>query len=224
MMRQAAHIPRCAHAKNEPQKAHIGRDMMNKCWLMTAASGLVIMDSPAYADASAGSISSEADVSQAEPVGANEILVVAQRRSERSQDVPVTVIAASGDLLSDVNIQNVQEIGKLVTGVQFGRGATAVMPFIRGVGTSQRSVPAESSIAAYIDGVYVPRLNPAILRLNSISAVEVLKGPQGTLFGRNSSGGLIHIVTKTPEPGIAPEMKAELGYGNFDTVTATGYG
>jgi len=107
-------------------------------------------------------------------------------------------------------------------GLQAGRVNGNAVPFIRGVGSNSTTVGTENSIATYIDGVYYPALMSGIQDFNNVERVEVLKGPQGTLFGRNATGGLIHIVTKDPE--YDPSMRIRLGYGNYDTSATNFYG
>jgi iron complex outermembrane recepter protein len=112
--------------------------------------GMAFAVSPARAQNAAS-----ADAESA--TGLAEIVVTAQRRTERLQDVPVTVSAVSANMLADNNILSAQQIGELVSGVVMTSGNTSVMPFIRGIGSSQRTAPAESSVATYIDGIYVQR-------------------------------------------------------------------
>lgn len=152
-----------------------------------------------------------------------EVIVTAQRRSENLQSVPVTVNAFSADTLADNNVKSALDIGKLDTSVIVQAVDGNVLPFIRGVGTPLVTMGNESSIAVYLDGNYQTRLNPALLLLNNVDRIEILKGPQGTLFGRNASGGLVNIITSDPEPGDPTAAKATLGYGNYNTLYGTGY-
>src|SRR5690606_24951005 len=80
----------------------------------------------------------------------------------------------------------------------------------------------EPSVATYIDGVYNPNANANLASFNDIDRIEVLKGPQGTLFGRNATGGLVHIITK--DPSHEPEARLKIGYGNYDTFESGLYG
>lgn len=152
-----------------------------------------------------------------------EVIVTAQRREERLQDVPVAVTALSTEMLSQANVQTALDIGKVASGVILQPNATAVTAFVRGMGNNQTTVGNEASNALYIDGIYYTRIAPALLRLNNIERVEVLKGPQGTLFGRNATGGLINIITAEPQPGSAPEGKLSVGYAKYDTYEVSGY-
>jgi iron complex outermembrane receptor protein len=155
--------------------------------------------------------------------GVEQVVVTAERRSENQQSVPITVGAYNSQTLTAYNVNTAMDIGKLDTGVVVQAVDGNVLPFIRGVGTPLVTMGNESSIAVYVDGVYQTRLNPAMLLLNNVDRIEVLKGPQGTLFGRNASGGLINIITADPVPGDPDIGKATLGYGNYSTFYGSGY-
>jgi iron complex outermembrane receptor protein len=150
-----------------------------------------------------------------------DIIVTAQRREERLQDVPISAMAFSADSLAKTNISSAMELTRLVPGLTMTSSGGTLLPFIRGVGNPSTSFGNEASVPAYVDGVYYMRLSPDFMRMRSIERVEVLKGPQGTLFGRNSSGGLIQLVTRTP--GREPHFEMMGGFGNYDTVSAALY-
>src|SRR5262249_53000639 len=94
-------------------------------------------------------------------------------------------------------------------------------PHLRGVGLSSINAGQENSIATYVDGVYIANPGATLLQLNNISQVEVYKGPQGTLFGRNATGGLINIKTRMPSEALSLDVSA--GYGNYGTEKGTLY-
>lgn len=150
-----------------------------------------------------------------------EITVTAQKRGERLQEVPIAVSAFSGKALADAGITSATELDKVTPGLTATQGGGLVQPFLRGVGNAVISVGNESSTALYIDGVYYSRLPAVFFELSDVERVEVLKGPQGTLFGRNASGGLIHVITR--EPGNAWESNVSVGYGNYDSVRFSGF-
>lgn len=157
-----------------------------------------------------------------QPAGALEtVTVTAQRRSENLQKVPITVQSFDAERLHSSGVNSTVDLGRLTPGLVFGRGVGLGSPFMRGVGTSSNGPGVENSIAVYVDGVYQATKLSAISDITDVERVEVLKGPQGTLFGRNASGGLIHIMTKDPTQD--PEGRIKLGYGNYDTRTASGY-
>ncbi|MFA5630128.1 MAG: TonB-dependent receptor [Porticoccaceae bacterium] len=153
--------------------------------------------------------------------GLEEIIVVAQRRSENLQDVPISIEAIQAEGLDNFNINSAMELPKLVSALNIQESAGSVNLFIRGLGNPATAQGNEASVATYIDGVYYPRLAPELLKLNNVERVEVLKGPQGTLFGRNAVAGLVHIITRDPVEETT--VKAEVGYGNYDSVEASLY-
>jgi iron complex outermembrane receptor protein len=160
---------------------------------------------------------------QAAEGGVGEIIVTAQRRSESQQKVPVSVASANAEELASLNITTAEDLSKIAPSLRVTPEVGSVTVFLRGVGSTITAIGNEASVAVYVDGVYYSRLTPALTRLNSIERVEVLRGPQGTLFGRNSSGGLVNFITKTPTPGQEFEGKVQVGYGNFDTVDGSAY-
>jgi iron complex outermembrane receptor protein len=152
-----------------------------------------------------------------------EIVVTAQKRSQNEQDVPVSVESFSADALASANVNSIMDLSKLDPSLVMNAGQGVANPFIRGSGTLVNNVGDESSVAVYLDGVYLSRVPLSYLDLNSIERVEVLDGPQGTLFGRNSSGGLVQIITRDPSLD-APVLNEQVGYAKYDTVTEQFYG
>lgn len=144
-----------------------------------------------------------------------EITVTAQKREQSLQDVPISVVALTSSALDDRELKNVTDLVVALPGLQFSAGTGSITPFLRGVGNPSSAVGNESSVAMYTDGVYHTRLPIGFFSLNNIERVEVLRGPQGTLFGRNSTAGVVHIITKTPTQETS--VKGSLGYGRFDT-------
>jgi iron complex outermembrane receptor protein len=165
-----------------------------------------------------------APVSEAPPNtagGLEEIIVTAQRRSENLQDVPIAVSAVTASTLETTGVNATTDIPQIVPSVQFTRSGASGLFFVRGVGTTNGSGGEEGANAVYVDGVYMADLSQTVNNFNNIERVEVLKGPQGTLFGRNATGGLIHVITR--EPGDQATLDAELGYGNYGAVTGRAY-
>ncbi|SEJ95452.1 iron complex outermembrane recepter protein [Sphingobium sp. AP50] len=147
--------------------------------------------------------------------GVQDIIVTAQKRAQNLQDVPVAVSAFNDAALEQRGIKDVRELTRVTPGLQVAQGTGVALPFLRGIGSNASAAGNESSVAVYADGVYYTRLPLGFLSLSNIERVEVLKGPQGTLFGRNSSGGVINIVT--PDPSFDFSGHASLGYGNYQT-------
>jgi iron complex outermembrane recepter protein len=159
-----------------------------------------------------------------EPVaGLSEIIVTAQRREEPMQSIPASITAVTAVTLEQADITSAADIGKLVPATMIQETVGTATVFIRGIGSNQLSFGDSPSNAIYIDGVYQTRVSPVMLQLNSVDRIEVLEGPQGTLFGRNSESGLVQIVTRTPEVGSSPHVEADVGYANYRTVDTNLY-
>jgi iron complex outermembrane receptor protein len=153
--------------------------------------------------------------------GLEEIVVTAQHREERLQDVPIAIAAVSANTLKENGVDTSRDLPQIVPSVQFTRSGASGLFFVRGVGTTNAAVGEEGANAVYVDGVYLADLAQTINNFNNIERIEVLKGPQGTLFGRNATGGLIHIITR--EPGDEWKLDGQLGYGNYETINARAY-
>lgn len=153
--------------------------------------------------------------------GLEDIVVTAQRRSERLQNVPVAVTAASAARLAAVGITSTQDLAVVTPGLSAPQTAGYTQPHIRGVGSSTNGPGLEQPVATYIDGVYIAAAPASLLTLNNVDRIEVLKGPQGTLFGRNATGGLIQVITKDPKP--IPAAAFNISYANYRNITADAY-
>jgi len=140
--------------------------------------------------------------------GLEDIVVTAQRREERLQDVPIAMTALSGDALEQSGITNTQQLTQAIPNLVMTSAGSSYQAVIRGVGTRGVTQGDESNVALYVDGVYQPDQTAANFEFLGIQRVEVLRGPQGTLFGRNATGGLINIVTL--DPSFTPSLDAEL--------------
>ncbi len=152
----------------------------------------------------------------------DEVVVTAQRREQNLQDVPISVSAITAASLGEFQITDTVQIQQLVPGLTINKNLLNATPFLRGVGQAGGSFGVDSPVAGYIDGFYLASPTASVFSLNNVSRVEVLKGPQGTLFGRNATGGVIQIVTKNPSD--APALDATAGYERFDTTTFNLYG
>ena len=150
-----------------------------------------------------------------------EITVTAQRRAERQQDVPIADTAITFSEAQKRGIVDTTSLTMAVPGLVINHTANEGNIFIRGVGTNLFGPASEQTVAVYVDGVYMPSPEANLFSFNNIDRVEVLKGPQGTLFGRNTTGGVVQIITR--EPSQTPGGDISLGYANYDTVSAQGY-
>ena len=151
-----------------------------------------------------------------------EIIVTAQRRSENMQEVPIAVTAVTANMAERLNLFNIENLSQNTPGFVYNRMASgAATPYIRGVGTSSVTAGNEPSVATYLDDVYIPTSSGTLSEFLSIESIEILKGPQGTLFGRNATGGVIHVHTRNPSH--EPMADISVGYGNFDTLSGKFY-
>jgi iron complex outermembrane receptor protein len=148
--------------------------------------------------AMSGPALAQATASASQTASVSEVVVTAQRRSELLKDVPLTVVAVSGAQLQAAGVTTVRDLGAVVSGYTIGGSGFTAQPAIRGVSTFIADGETQSPNALYIDGVYQPLFTGLNAELSDIDRVEVLKGPQGTLFGRNATGGAILLSTKAP--------------------------
>jgi iron complex outermembrane receptor protein len=154
-------------------------------------------------------------------VGLDEIVVTAQRRAERAQDVPITLTAISAEQIGQNDVRTLADVAKLMSSVRIDYEGAFAQPTIRGVGTNFVATGTGSNVGLYIDGFYSPNALAEDFELLNVGSVEVLKGPQGTLFGRNSTGGAILVTTS--EPSKDPRGTAEVSYGSYNTQRYQGY-
>ncbi|MGK2911801.1 MAG: TonB-dependent receptor [Sphingobium sp.] len=145
--------------------------------------------------------------------------MTAQKRAERLQDVPIAVNAATGQQLVNSGIQEMQQLNALVPGLNVTTTIGTFIPSLRGITTGSNVV--ENPVALYIDGVYLPNQREGMRDLADIEQITVLKGPQGTLFGRNATAGVIQITTR--RPSFDPQGEFKLGYGSYQTVRGSAY-
>lgn len=177
---------------------------------------------------SAGAVQAQdAEQAQAEArpqqQGIETIVVTARKQAEDLQTTPVTVSAFTETALANRGIVDNSDLGKFTPNVVFDTsssfaGADTFQAFIRGVGQSDFALNTDPGVGLYIDGVYFARAPGAVIDLLDIERVEVLKGPQGTLFGRNSIGGAVNVITKTP--GDFFSVSGELTYGQRNRMEA----
>jgi iron complex outermembrane receptor protein len=145
-----------------------------------------------------------------------EVVVTAQRRSENLQSVPIAITALTAQNLASQGITDTQKLELVTPGLVFSTFNGAGQPYIRGIGADQLSVAGESAVAFYIDGVYRPTIYALNQDFFDIERVEILEGPQGTLYGRNATGGAINIITRDPTANF--DGAALLWYGAHETV------
>ena len=128
----------------------------------------------------------------------NEIIVTAQKVKQNLQDVPITIAAVSGSDLAKANVTTMYDLPTLVSGLVWANEGAWVTPSIRGISTTDTSDGAPSPVAIYVDGVYQPASSATLMDLPDIASIQVLKGPQGTLYGQNAVAGAIVVETRGP--------------------------
>ncbi|WP_028658238.1 TonB-dependent receptor [Novosphingobium sp. B-7] len=161
--------------------------------------------------------------SQSGAVGQGDIVVTAQRRSENIQDVPITIEAFSGDSLKKLGVEAAADLGKIATNVVVslpqGAGNQPAIT-IRGIGLNVNNSNNSGPNGIYVDEFYLSAPTSQAFAMFDLDRVEVLKGPQGTLYGRNTSGGAINFITAKPTNTFEGYLDAR--YGNFDTSQISG--
>ncbi|WP_041558410.1 TonB-dependent receptor [Novosphingobium sp. PP1Y] len=164
-------------------------------WALAASTSAMALLSPALASAQE----------------VEEIIVTAQKVKENAQSVPIAISAVSGDRLEQTGATSLENITRIVPSVTFRKGTTSANSAIvmRGVGTITFSIAAEPSVSTVVDGVVLSRSGQAFMDLVDADRLEVLRGPQGTLFGKNASAGLVNIVSKGGTDTLQAEAKAE---------------
>lgn len=190
----------------------------------TGALGVLLMCSASIAHAETAATVEGAEADQASTAaGANEIIVTAQRRSERLQDVPISISAVGAEELSKIGGSDITALRGAVPGLNISSTAgvnVSNLISIRGVGGLPSAIGASMATAIYLDGVFLSRPDAAFFSLDDVERIEVLRGPQGTLYGRNATAGAINIITR--EPGDTLEGGFDISTGNYKTIVARG--
>ena len=150
-----------------------------------------------------------------------EIMVTARKKEESLQDVPIAVSVYAGAFLEQSRIDDVSDLLAQIPGVGYGQPMKSFTPLgIRG-GSSQDDYPgADPNVAVFIDEVYLGTTTALEFDLLDLERVEVLRGPQGTLFGRNTNGGIIHFITRNPDEEL--RVRASLTVGNHERLEVSG--
>jgi len=145
-----------------------------------------------------------------------EIIVTAQKREQSLQDVSAAVTAVSADRLESAQINNLEDLQQIVPTITFGNDFNMAKIFIRGIGANTSTTGSEPGVAVHVDGVVISRAEAQRTSLFDIERVEVLRGPQGTLYGRNAVGGSINLITAKPTAEL--DGYARLSVGNYDAL------
>ena len=162
---------------------------------------------------------SEVSVEETDDKKTNEIIVTAQKRTERLFDVPISMNALNSELLEQREVTSSIEIGRIIPNLYTSSSAesTNAIVFMRGVGTDDFNITSEGGVGIYVDEVFIRTPHAQVFGLPDIERVEVLRGPQGTLYGRNTSGGAISFYTRRPSDQLEGMVSARVGnYGRID--------
>src|SRR3984957_16556939 len=156
--------------------------------------------------------------------GLQEVIVTAQKRPENVDTVPMVVSVLTSQQLVEAGIDSTQQLEGATRGLVFGNTNGFAEPYIRGVGSDLITPGQDSPVAFYLDGVYLPFSSSLLQQFCDISRIEVLKGPQGTLYGRNTTGGAINIITRDPEQTFSADARVAGGNDGYGkgTIYVTG--
>ena len=187
---------------------------------MVLATGAAMAQAPTSQPASA--TQSPSNDGTGEDAGiANDIVVTAQRREERLADVPLSVTAVTNEALERNNIRDLSRVQLLTPGLQWAHQGSDAFPSIRGVRTQLTSAQNDPVIGFYIDGVYQSRTQQGNFPFFDVARVEVQRGPQGTLYGRNTFGGNISVISNTPGKDL--HAGGNVQFGNYDLRQVDAY-
>ncbi|WP_225011016.1 TonB-dependent receptor [Novosphingobium percolationis] len=199
-----------------------------KQWLLTGSSLVLACLAVAPTNAFAQDATTNSAVGQdAERQGGlDEILVTARKREENAQETPVAITAMSGTMIEDRQIANVAQVASYAPNVNIqpvgniSGSSASLTAFIRGVGQTDFNITVDPGVGIYVDGVYVARSVGGLLDMADIGSVQILRGPQGTLFGKNTIGGA--IIVNTNQPSNDFELKLEAATGSFNRADFKG--
>jgi iron complex outermembrane receptor protein len=149
-----------------------------------------------------------------------EIIVTAQKRAESVQDVPIAITALDSAVLERNQIENIEDLTNFVPNLQFGNFSSTATAAIRGIGYTNTTAGGDPGVALHLDGVYIARPIATAFRFWDLERMEVLRGPQGTLYGRNTTGGSINFITKRPTQDFGGAI--DVAYGEFDHYQVRG--
>ncbi len=192
----------------------IARAWMTAALYRTTATAALVAASPAFAQ---DPQAADAPTS----VGVEEIVVTAQRRAERLENVPMAVTALTSGALERANVNNMHEISRIAPGVQINFGGVSTQPAIRGITSLTNGSGNENNVAIYVDGFYISDNLTINQDLANLQGIQVLKGPQGTLYGRNATGGAILIQTLDPSSELSGRFEGS--YGRLSEKKLLGY-
>jgi outer membrane receptor protein involved in Fe transport len=177
-------------------------------WILLSGASLAALTTPAFAQGDAEAVS-------------DEIVVTATGRQATIQDVPLAVTAIGGETIEDAGVEDIRDLEQLAPALRIGSGqstTSGTIARVRGIGTGSDNPGFEAAVGIFIDGVYRSRAGAALADLPELERVEVLRGPQGTLFGRNTSAGAISIITAGPDFEPHAWLQSDFGLDGTDEL------
>jgi len=214
---------------HQPAATHISHQYVHKHWALKQATFPYLLLTAGLLSAAPGAWaqSQVAENTNQRPGLIEEVVVTARHRAESLQEVPLSISALSGDIITQERITSLQGLEHSVPNLVFGETGSSGETFIgiRGIGDFSRNIGFDTRVGVYIDGVFAGQSLSVDQGLVDIAQVEVLRGPQGTLFGKNSSSGVISIVSNKPvtgQDGGTTSGEFRLRAGNLDTLGGTG--
>jgi iron complex outermembrane receptor protein len=197
--------------------------MISRALLLASAASLTLLATPAFADDAAGGLAADAPA-EAENTGAgSDIIVSAQRREEKAQDVPIALSVVGGPEIDAKGAFNISRLQQSQPAVQFYSSNPRNSAInIRGLGApfGLTNDGIEQGVGFYLDGVYIGRAGASTFDFVDVQRVEILRGPQGTLYGKNTTAGAVNVTTRAPS--FDPEGRVEISGGNYNYFQAKG--
>lgn len=161
-----------------------------------------------------------------EAIHLEEVLVTARKREENLQRTPLSITALTAATIENAHLPDIRSLNQMVPNLAFTTssegGAQTVQAFVRGIGANDFAITLDPGVGIYVDGVYMARTVGSNLEFNDIEQITVLRGPQGTLFGRNTIGGAIDVVTRAPSHQSSFDIEATLGNDSYFGISAYG--
>lgn len=183
-----------------------------KLMLGASVAALSCLSTTAYAQETANPGSEQIEQSE----GITEIVVTAQKREESAQKVPIAITAIGSETLTDTGFDNLASLVKLAPSLQLSNFGPIAFVTMRGIGNENTTAGGDPGVAIHFDGIYLGRPVGALFQAFDTDRVEVLRGPQGTLYGRNATGGSINYITSKPTNNL--EVTGDVTYGDYDTL------
>ena len=207
-------------SKVSPGMASIATQKPDVIFNCARACSLPLVVIGAWAFSGSAQAQSAAVTSADEGATLEEVVVTAEKRGESIQNVPISMTALTGDSLRDAGVTNATELADQVPSLAIGNNGDSIEIFVRGIGSTNDTEVGDPAVAFNVDGVYIGRPSGAGGTFFDMNRIEVLRGPQGTLYGRNATAGAVNVITNDPTQGF--EASGEMTFGNYDTIDTGG--